>query len=124
MAYTDSCPQMQAGKCAVEDPTRRSERTAVAVPGVLAIAAAAPAVDDHAAGPTPTIRVEQKTIDLGDVIAGSEAVAVFRFQNVVLAAMSAGDRRAVTEPPPADVEPESRSQSTVIRTASGVSRQG
>jgi hypothetical protein len=27
------------------------------------------------------LRVEQQTIDLGEVIAGSEAVAVFRFQN-------------------------------------------
>lgn len=58
-----------------------SGRTAAAVLGVLAIAAAAPAGADEATAPTPTFRVEQETIDLGDVIAGSEAVAVFRFHN-------------------------------------------
>jgi len=54
--------------------------TAAAVLGVLAIAAAGRAVADEAV-PAPTFQVEQAAIDLGDVIAGSEAVAVFRFHN-------------------------------------------
>jgi hypothetical protein len=54
--------------------------TAAAVAGALmAIAAVAVAADE--AAPTPVLRVEQETIDLGDVTAGSEAVAVFRFHN-------------------------------------------
>jgi len=56
-------------------------RIAAAVLGGLAVAAAVPAVADDAA-PAPVLRVEQETIDLGDITAGSEAVAVFRFHNV------------------------------------------
>jgi hypothetical protein len=56
-------------------------RTAAALFGaVAALAAAAPAVADEAV-PAPAFRVEQETIDLGDVVAGSEALAVFRFHN-------------------------------------------
>jgi hypothetical protein len=55
-------------------------RIAAAVLGGLAVAAAVPAVADDAA-PAPVLRVEQETIDLGDITAGSEAVAVFRFHN-------------------------------------------
>jgi len=54
--------------------------TAAAVVGAL-VAIAAVAVAGDEAAPTPVFRVEQETIDLGDVTAGSEAVAVFRFHN-------------------------------------------
>ena len=39
----------------------------------------ASAADEGA--PAAVLQVEQATIDLGDVVAGSEAVAVFRFHN-------------------------------------------
>jgi hypothetical protein len=51
---------------------------AIGVIGVLA--ATAPVAADEVA-PPPAFRVEQDTIDLGDIVAGSEAVAVFRFHN-------------------------------------------
>ena len=51
---------------------------AIGVIGVLA--ATAPLAADEVA-PPPAFRVEKDTIDLGDVVAGSEAVAVFRFHN-------------------------------------------
>jgi hypothetical protein len=51
---------------------------AIGVIGVLA--ATAPVAADEVALP-PAFRVEQDTIDLGDVVAGSEVVAVFRFHN-------------------------------------------
>jgi hypothetical protein len=54
--------------------------TAIVVLGMLAVAAGvAPAADEGA--PAAALELEQATIDLGDVVAGSEAVAVFRFHN-------------------------------------------
>jgi hypothetical protein len=46
---------------------------------VVLVAAALVAADE--AVPAPAFRVEQASIDLGEVVAGSEAVAVFRFHN-------------------------------------------
>jgi hypothetical protein len=60
---------------------RLTERTAAALFGaVVALAVVAPAAADEAV-PAPAFRVEQETVDLGDVVAGGEAVAVFRFHN-------------------------------------------
>jgi hypothetical protein len=53
--------------------------TTAAAVALVVIAAAAVAADE--AAPAPVFRVEQETIDVGDVTAGSEAVAVFRFHN-------------------------------------------
>lgn len=54
--------------------------TAALFGAVVVLAAARPAAADESV-PAPAFRVEQETIDLGDVVAGSEAVAVFRFHN-------------------------------------------
>jgi len=59
---------------------RQFTTTAAAVVGALVVIAAVAVAADEAA-PTPVFRVEQETIDLGDVTAGSELVAVFRFHN-------------------------------------------
>jgi hypothetical protein len=65
---------------AVEEAMKLNMRTAAAVVGALTVVAAMAAADDQAA-PGPVFRVEQETIDLGEITAGSEAVAVFRFHN-------------------------------------------
>ena len=56
----------------------RIAAAAIVVIGVFA--ATAPVAADEAA-PALAFRVEQETVDLGDIVAGSEAVAVFRFHN-------------------------------------------
>jgi hypothetical protein len=64
----------------VEELMKLATGTAAVVLRVLAVAAGMASAADEGA-PAAVLQVEQATIDLGDVTAGSEAVAVFRFHN-------------------------------------------
>jgi hypothetical protein len=57
-------------------------RTVPAIVGAMVMMAGfAVATDDDGATAAPAFRVEQGTVDLGEVRAGDTAVAVFRFLN-------------------------------------------
>lgn len=56
-------------------------RVAPAMLGAVMVLAAGAAAGEDAATPTPTFAVEQQAIDLGEITAGEDAVAVFRFHN-------------------------------------------
>jgi len=57
-------------------------RTAPAIVGaMLTMAGLAVAADEVVDVAAPTFRVEQETVDLGEVRAGETAIAVFRFLN-------------------------------------------
>jgi hypothetical protein len=56
-------------------------KIAPAVLGAMMTVAVAAATGEESVAPAPSLTVEQQTIDLGDVTAGQDAVAVFRFHN-------------------------------------------